>query len=143
VDDSLTSPASERFPGSHQPRVAAGTANYDVGSPEYLRSTFARAAAVADRVVGLWLARGGSERVLADMRDSRPDRSVGELRAMRALVRTAATAYVRRLRDEGASPERMLVLVKTAAGHPGAPGFGVRELTDDVVRWSIEAFFGD
>jgi hypothetical protein len=76
------------------------------------------------------------------MRDTAPERSLSELRALRALVRASATAYARRLREEGASPERMLVLVKAAAGHPGTPGFSVRELTDDVVRWSIEAFFG-
>jgi len=47
------------------------------------------------------------------------------------------------LRDEGLTPERMLVLVKVAAGHPGTLGCGARELTNDVVRWSIEAYFDD
>jgi len=37
----------------------------------------------------------------------------------------------------------MLVLVKVAAGHLGAHGFSARELTNDVVRWSIEAYFDD
>jgi hypothetical protein len=37
----------------------------------------------------------------------------------------------------------MLVLVKTAAGHPAIPGCGTQELTNDIVRWSIEAYFDD
>ena len=59
------------------------------------------------------------------------------------MVRASATAYARRLRDEGVSPERMLVLVKQAAGHPGTHGIGTRELTSDIVRWSIESYFAD
>jgi hypothetical protein len=113
-----------------------------VGSAEHLGFTFARAAAAADRAVGLWLARSGpAVRISDDMPDPVPERSAGELHALRALVRASATAYARRLREQGTTPERMLVLVKTAAGHPGSPGFGVRELTNDVVRWSIEAYF--
>jgi hypothetical protein len=41
------------------------------------------------------------------------------------------------------TPERMLVLVKTATGHRASPGFGAQELTSDIVRWSIEAYFDD
>lgn len=114
-----------------------------VGSPEHLRSTFAEAAAATDRAVGLWLSRksGSVDLDPASLADAgQPD---GDVRILRALVRASATAYVRRLRADGATPERMLVLVKVAAGHPGASGFGARELTNDIVRWSIEAYFND
>ena len=114
-----------------------------VGSAEHLRSAFGRAASAADRAVGLWLAYQSHAEVRADWPGS-PDRGVGsEFHSLRARVQASATAYARRLRDEGLTPERMLVLVKVAAGHPGAPGLGTRELTNDVVRWSIDAYFDD
>jgi len=37
----------------------------------------------------------------------------------------------------------MLVLVKEATRHHGLPGFGAQELTNDIVRWSIEAYFDE
>ena len=114
-----------------------------VGSAEHLHSAFSRAASVADRAVGLWLAHQSHSEVRADAPRS-SDQGVGsEFHSLRALVRASATAYARRLRDEGLTPERMLVLVKVAAGHPGTLGCGARELTNDVVRWSIEAYFDD
>jgi len=114
-----------------------------VGSAEHLRFAFRRAANAADRAVGLWLAHQSHAEVRAD-RPHGSDQAVGsEFQSLRALVRASATAYARRLRDEGLPPERMLVLVKVAAGHPGTLGFGARELTNDVVRWSIEAYFDD
>ena len=114
-----------------------------VGSPEHLQSMFARAAAVADRAVGLWLARN-SDLPAVRGTGEHPIDGVGEdWGALRALVRAAATAYARRLRDEGAAPERMLVLVKSATTYHGSPGFGAQELTNDIVRWSIEAYFDE
>ena len=65
-----------------------------------------------------------------------------DLRILRSTVRGAAAAYARRLRDEGVTPERMLVLVKATTDAAG-PGFGARELTNDIVRWSIEAYFDE
>jgi hypothetical protein len=107
-----------------------------VGSSEHLRASFARAAAAADRAVGVWLVRTSTRSRPGDTGVEHQD-----LRALRAVVRAAATAYARRLRAEGTAPERMVVLVKDAASHPSTPGFGARELTYDVVRWSIEAYF--
>lgn len=111
-----------------------------VGSPEHLQSTFGLATAAADRAVGLWLARTSRFRLPDDVAEPSEQRSSGEFSALRALVRASAIAYARRLRDEGATPERMLVLVKAAAHH-GIPGSNAQELTNDVVRWSIEAYF--
>jgi len=132
--------ASKRF-SDRPPPVAGSLGNGDgIGSPEYLRAAFERAAAAADRAVGLWLV--SRTRIVADDLPSAATQGVsGELQTLRTLTRAAATAYVRRLRDDGVTPERMLVLVKTAAGQPGAQGFGARELTQDIVRWSIEAYF--
>jgi hypothetical protein len=66
-----------------------------------------------------------------------------EFRALRAVVRASATAYARRLRIEGATPEGMLVLVKAVTVNHRIPSFGAQELTNDVIRWSIEAYFDE
>lgn len=116
--------------------------DHAVGSPEHLRVTFSRAAAATDRAVGVWPARSSSA-FRWDDRSEAVDRGEHDLRVLRALVRASATAYVRHLRVTGVTPERMVVLVKTAAGHPGAPGVGAQELTNDVIRWSIDAYFDD
>lgn len=73
---------------------------------------------------------------------SSADDDVADVQSLRSMVRGAAKAYAERLRDEGVTPERMLILVK-ATTDVSRPGLGVRELTDDVVRWSIEAYFAD
>jgi hypothetical protein len=103
--------------------------------------TFAHAAAAADRAVGIWLAR--TSQTPADLPATSRDRASGEFRALRAVVRASATAYARRLRSEGVTPERMLVLVKAATVNNRIPGFSAQELTNDLVRWSIEAYFDE
>ena len=62
---------------------------------------------------------------------------------LRALLRAATVSYARRLRAESATPERMLVLVKRAVGHPSSLASEAQELTNDVIRRSIEAYFDD
>ena len=74
--------------------------------------------------------------------DASTRRELADVRVLRSMVRDAAAAYARRLKDEGVTPERMLVLVK-ATTDVARPGIGVRELTNDIVRWSIEAYFAD
>ena len=113
-----------------------------VGAADQLHATFTRAAAAADRAVGLWLGRHPNEPAPLDTaRNSESDND--DMPALRALVRAAATTYARQLRAQGTTPERMLVLVKAAAAHQGSPGFGAQELTNDIVRWSIEAYYDD
>jgi hypothetical protein len=142
ADDSAAPIAKPAFINTGLPSVAA-PADTVVGSPEHLQSTFAQAAAAAtDHAVGTWVGRIGRGKP-DDMAQSPESRSSGDFRALRALVRASATAYARRLRDEGATPERMVVLVKAAAGHHGIPGFSAQELTNDIVRWSIEAYFDE
>ena len=54
------------------------------------------------------------------------------------------TAYVRHLKADGLPPERMLVLVKTAfreAAPPELDPVDARALMEDVVRWSVEAYY--
>lgn len=112
-------------------------------SSEHLEAAFRRAAAVADHAVGLWLARNSKQSTPVDLRPGGPDEIDSDLLALRAVARAAATAYARQLRAEGLPPERMLVLVKAATSHQGFPGFGAQELTNDIVRWSIEAYFDE
>jgi hypothetical protein len=129
--------------GSRARTPESSRAGEAVGSAEHLHSAFGRAARAADLAVGLWLAHQSHAEVRPE-RFRSSDLGVGsELQSLRALVWASAGAYARRLRDEGLTPERMLVLVKVAADHPGARGFWARELTNDVVRWSIEAYFDE
>lgn len=141
ADDSVASVTKR---GSDLSGLTPGRGSEDtiVGSPEHLQSTFARAAAAVDRTAGVWGARNGPV-IPDDVARPREDRNAGDFRALRALVRASATAYARRLRTEGTTPERMVVLVKAAATHHGVPEFSVQELTNDIVRWSIEAYFDD
>lgn len=75
--------------------------------------------------------------------DPRPGPNVDT--AQRAAARSAVCALVVQLRERGVPPERMLVDVKGVAQ---AASSGVldadtaRALVEDVVRWSVEAFYG-
>ncbi len=114
-----------------------------VGSWEHLQAAFARAATVADRAVGLWLARDAKGSTVRSPVADTVERRDTELSVQRALARAAATAYARRVRAEGLAPEQMLVLVKAATSIHGLLGFGAQALTSDIVRWSIDAYFED
>ena len=64
--------------------------------------------------------------------------------ALRAELRTSVTAYVRHLRDEGVPPERMLVLVKSTLREStpaDLDALEARALMEDVVRWSVDAYY--
>ena len=73
------------------------------------------------------------------------DRARQESAARRTELREAVRAYVRDLRDEGQPPQRMLVLVKSAVRDSTPlrtePLEARQELTADVVRWSVEAYY--
>jgi hypothetical protein len=114
-----------------------------VGSFEHLQAAFVRAAAVADQAGGLWLARNSNQSTGRYRAAGEPGGPNNDLRALRALARAAATAYARRLKAEGLTPERMLVLVKAATSNQGIPGFGAQELTSDIVTWCIDAYFDE
>jgi len=129
-------PARETAPLPLSPDAVVGTA-------EHLKATYIRAAAAADRAIGIWLARTSAPRTPVDLPPANPDRASGEFRALRAVVRASATAYARRLRRDGETPEQMLVLVKAAIGTQRIPGFNAQQLTNDLIRWSIEAYFDE
>ena len=90
---------------------------------------------------GQWLSFGTAGAVRASA-EARPP---AEAAAIRAQLRASLTCYVRQLAGEGLPAERMLVLVKRgvrdALPH-GADPEQARLLIEDVVRWSIEAYFG-
>ena len=113
-----------------------------VGSWEHLQAAFARAATVADRAVGLWLSKDAN-RSIVHFTAATVDRLDPELSVHRALARAAATAYARRLKADGLAPQQMLVLVKAATSIHGLLGFGAQALTNDIVRWSIDAYFDE
>ena len=114
-----------------------------VGSWEHLQAAFARAAKVADRAVGLWLAKDTTGSIVRYPAPGQADGPDTELSAHRALARAAATAYARRVKADGLAPEQMLVLVKSATSIHGLLGFGAQALTSDIVRWSIDAYFDE
>jgi hypothetical protein len=89
---------------------------------------------------GQWLSFGTASAVRA----SAQSKSLAEATAIRAQLRASLTGYVRRLAAEGLPAERMLVLVKRAvrdALPSQADPDQARLLLEDVVRWSIEAYF--
>ncbi|HUQ84232.1 MAG TPA: hypothetical protein VM076_23980 [Gemmatimonadaceae bacterium] len=62
----------------------------------------------------------------------------------RAELRASVTAYARRLRNDGLPPERVLVEVKTAVHETVSPTLGsseVADLVDNVVRWTVDAYY--
>jgi hypothetical protein len=62
-------------------------------------------------------------------------------------VKHAVRAYVHSLRDQGITPERVLVAVKgrlvhaVTAGAPDAPRLEAIQLAEDVSRWAIAALY--
>ena len=75
-------------------------------------------------------------------------RAVARRRRENVSARTEAqagvAAFVARLRADGTPPERMLVVVKAAVRDvtPGVLSQGqLHAMTEDVVRWSIEAYY--
>jgi hypothetical protein len=113
------------------------------GPREHIRETLqrVRAAIVASR--GLTAqsreALARSE-VLADT----SARALHLSRALQGQLRASVAAYVRQLKSEGLPSERMLIEVKAAVREATPPELDVveaRELMEDVVRWSVEAYY--
>jgi hypothetical protein len=82
----------------------------------------------------------------ADRAEREADRVHREAaRAHRAALREELTHFVRRLKVGGAPPERVLVVVKSlvaeAAKSAEPPLRDVGPLTDQVVQWSLDAYF--
>jgi hypothetical protein len=114
-----------------------------LGSRAYIAQTLERARATIRASRAL---KGRSYSLLARAVSlvGASERMVQESDALRAQLRASVAAYARRLKAEGQPPERMLVLVKTAVRDAVPPEFDaveVRELLEDVVRWSVEAYY--
>ena len=114
-----------------------------LGSRAHVRSTIARAReairASHERTAQSRLAVARAEALVGAS-----DRVLQASTALRAQLRASVTAYVHRLKREGLPPERMLVDVKSAvieATPSDLEPFERRELMDEVVRWSIEAYY--
>lgn len=88
--------------------------------------------------------RVGAEQRAADRERRAADREHREGDSARLALRAATAAYVRHLREAGEPPERTLVRVKgilsEAQTSEQQPQERVR-LHEDVMRWSIEAYY--
>jgi hypothetical protein len=61
-------------------------------------------------------------------------------------ARDAVVVFVRAERAAGASPERVVVLLKKAAAdayYRAAGAYDARALREDIVRWGIRAYYTD
>jgi hypothetical protein len=71
-----------------------------------------------------------------------PPASTPELAGAREALRRAVMAYVRRLRGSGVSPAQTILRVKSAVEPElTLPTYERRECVDDVVRWTIKAYY--
>ena len=86
-------------------------------------------------------ARARQERTLARIDDATGMRGAA---AARVEARAAVTAYVGRLRAQGVPPQGVVVALKAAARDalpPDLETLDQRTLIEDVVRWSIAAYY--
>jgi hypothetical protein len=114
-----------------------------LGSRAHIRETLDHARAVI-RASQERTAASHSALARAEALAGASERVVNEALALRAQLRASVTAYVLHLRAGGAPPERMLVEVKSAvreATPPELDTFEARDLMEDVVRWSVEAYY--
>jgi hypothetical protein len=122
---------------------AEGLEAEGLGSCAHIRQTLARA---RTRVADSRELTAHSSTLLARA-ETLVDASAATMQASQALraeLRAGVTAYVRLLRADGVPPERMLVLVKSTireATPLGLDAHEVRDLVEDVVRWSVEAYY--
>lgn len=133
----------ERTPHEPPPTAVGRPAADGLGTRAHVQHTLERARAA--------VAASGERAQSSEQLIARAELLVGESEALRrhssafrAQLRASVSAYVRHLRDAGTPSERMVVLVKGAV-RDFAPrdleATEARALMDDVVRWSIEAYF--
>jgi hypothetical protein len=141
------SQAPQRDPTPDDARVTAapddGGASDVVGSRAHIRTTLERARQ-AIRSARELTANSQSLLTRAASLVGASGRAVQDSVALRAQLRASVTAYVCHLRGDGVPAERMLVLVKSAVREATPPELDVWEaceLMEDVVRWSVEAYY--
>ena len=154
----IVAPATEALNGDRTDRDNASRGTGDVeghqlassepglGSRNHVQRTLERARETIAE--DLRCTRSGSALPLGDADgDVDPDtlaRGTRPLTALRASLRTSVTAYVRRLRDDGAPPERTVVSVKTAVRDVIPPELSppeARALLEEVVTWTIATYY--
>jgi hypothetical protein len=114
-----------------------------LGSRAHIQQTLARAR-TAVRAAGEHIERSRTVLVRAGALVGASASAVQASVALRAELRASVTAYARHLRADGLPCERVVVLVKTAvreATPPELDALDARALMEDVVRWSIEAYY--
>ena len=71
-----------------------------------------------------------------------PPASTSELAGARETLRNAVMAYVRLLRHTGVSPAQTILRVKGAVEPQlTLPTYERRECVDDIVRWTVKAYY--
>jgi hypothetical protein len=135
----MPDPQGDPTPGAASAEASAT----GLGSRAHIGQTLARARAA---ILSAQAHMGRSQSLLAraQLLVGASARNVQESADLRELLHASVAAYARRLKAEGQPPERMLVLVKSAvreAVPPELDAVEVRELVEDVVRWSVEAYF--
>jgi hypothetical protein len=130
--------------GEPTPSAASVEANpTGLGSRAHVAQTLERARASV-RTAHALTGRSHSLLARAATLVGASERIVQESVDLREQLRASVSAYARRLRAEGQPSERMLILVKTAvreAVPPELDSVELRELLEDVVRWSVEAYY--
>lgn len=114
-----------------------------LGSRSHIRLTLER----AREAIRMSRARAARSRDLiataSELAESAHDALISST-ALRAQLRASVTAYVRHLKHDGLPPERMLVQVKSAVRDATPPELdhdAAKRLMEDVVRWSVEAYY--
>ena len=124
-------------------RGSDGEARAHVGSMLEVRRTLHRVALATAE------ARARHERSLALLDRARvllddSSRIIQGASVARTEAKAAVTALVVRLRTEGLPPQRVLIVLKDAARDAAPPELELidqRSLVEDVVRWSIAAYY--
>ena len=141
--------SNDRVPPSAAPDAGGGGGTSGsahpggLGSRAHIRQTLERARSAIRES----RERASTSRSLLARAEALADASgrvLQESLAIRAQLRASVTAYVRHLKDDGIPSERVVVLVKTAvrdAAPPELDAWDARDLMEDVVRWSIEAYY--
>jgi hypothetical protein len=114
-----------------------------LGSLSHVRATLERARA-AIRASKLQTEHSRALLARSGRLAAASDRVLQESLALREQLRASVTAYVRHLKADGLPAERVLVFVKSAVREGAAPELDpaeVRALMEDVVRWSVEAYY--
>jgi hypothetical protein len=130
----------ERTP---QHEVGESGSSGGIGMRDQISATIARARAA----IRLSRERAERSRAIVDVSGfvvEEAQRATDASRRIRAELRESVVAYVRDLRAQGVPSERMLVLVKVAvreATPPELDAYEARALMEDVVRWSVDAYY--